>query len=431
MMTNRNGSHESAWGKSLQGLKPAVVLAIMLVPAMAGVQLAQAQTFVPIHSFTGPTSDGQAPLAGVVRDGNGTVYGTTYQGGAFYGGGVFRVTKSGSESLLYSFQSSNDGSGPRGGLVRDAATGTLYGTTQSGGNTTNCSGGCGTVFELKPHSSGWQESVIYSFLGGKKDGCFPMGDLFRDKAGNLYGTAGICGTEGFGIVFKLTPKAGGKWKETVLYNFLGGSDGGYATGGVIMDPKGNNLYGVTSQGGTGDCGGYGCGVVYKLSKSGKNYQVLYNFAGGTTDGCLIESTETPAMDSAGNLYGTTDHCGASNYGNVWELIKKDNYAESVLYNFAGGATDGANPYVGVILDAKGNLFGDTTAGGTYNGGTVFSLKPNKGGWTEKVLHSFAVSDGQYPAGVLLLHAGHFYGTAAIAGNSNCTGGCGTVWELTP
>jgi len=144
-----------------------------------------------------------------------------------------------------------------------------------------------------------------------------------------------------------------------VHSFAGyPSDGANPTmAGVVMDKDGN-LYGVTYFGGRGaGCPG-GCGTLYKLSKSGR-YMVLHSFTGGKKDGCWPYGT--PVKDANGNLYGTAVACGPSNAGIVWRVNKKG--TETVLHNFAGGSSDGAYPEAGVIIDAQGNLYGDTTGGG--------------------------------------------------------------------
>jgi len=185
-----------------------------------------------------------------------------------------------------------------------------------------------------------------------------------------------------------------------------------------MDNNGA-LYGVAQYGGTSNEG-----VVYKLSKSGA-LRVLYSFAGGTTDGC--NPYGTPAMDSLGSLYGTAGACGSSNMGIVWKVSKKG--SEKVLHSFAGGTTDGADPIAGVILDAKGNLYGDTQYGGgtgCFGAGCGTVYKVSKTG-TLTLLHIFAGSEGALPfGGVIRDTKGNLYGTAFLGGSADW----GTVWEIT-
>jgi len=378
----------------------ALTLGVILALGLATAQSALAQTFTVLYAFTG-SSDGGYPYAGLVRDAAGNLYGTTFSGGASNYGVVFKLAGT-TETVLHSFAGGNDGIYSYAGLIRDSR-GNLYGTTYEGGST-----GYGTVFKV---NSNGIETVLYTFAGGTADGCYPAGGLLRDKAGNLYGTTGYCGASDVGTVFKLS-KSG---KETVLHSFAGGSsDGAYpAFTSLIMAKKGK-LYGVTEDGGTG-----GEGVLYVLNSSG-TLTLLHSFTGGTADGCY--PLGTPAMDKHGNLYGTTEGCGASDLGLVWKVSKKG--TETLLHSFAGGASDGAAPLSSVILDAKGNLFGDTQEGGASGVGTVYELS-KKG--TLIVLHSFSGSDGDYLFGGVIQDAkGNLYGTAPEGGSS----GYGTVWKIT-
>jgi uncharacterized repeat protein (TIGR03803 family) len=365
----------------------------------------QAQTFKVVYNFTG-SSDGGSPYGSLVRDTAGNLYGTTEADGTSGAGTVFKV-KGGTYTVLYSFKGGSDGANPYVGVIRDAA-GNLYGTTANGG-----ASGLGTVFKLTKTGN---EKVLHSFAGGS-DGCYPYGGLLRDAAGNLYGTTEVCGASGVGTVFKLTNTG----KETVLHSFAGGSSDGEFPSftSLLMDSSGN-LYGVAEQGGTDNQG-----VVYKLSKNGK-LKVLHSFAGGTSDGCDVFGT--PVMDAVGNLYGTANACGSAHVGIVWKVSQKGK--ETVLHNFAAGSSDGAEPIAGVIMDAKGNLYGDTYQGGSANLGTVYKL--NKNG-TLTLLHTFTGSDGDYPYSGLVRDATeNLYGTTLHGGRGQqCQNGCGTVWKLKP
>ncbi|HXM19869.1 MAG TPA: choice-of-anchor tandem repeat GloVer-containing protein [Terriglobales bacterium] len=381
--------------------------------AILAVTLIEASTWAAprekvLYSFGRQGGDG---LYSVIFDASGNFYGTTYFGGAFNAGTVFEVMHKASggwtEKNLFDFSDGAEGAYPSAGLTVDVA-GNLYGPTYAGG-----AHGVGTVFEL---SKTRKESLRYSFAGGT-DGCYPFGALLVDKADNLYGTTLNCGTSGYGTVFKLS-KSG---KETVLHSFAGGSsDGEYPFSTSLLMDKNGNLYGVTKQGGSSNEG-----VVYKLSTGGK-LTVLHSFAGGTRDGCIPYGTL--AMDKQGNLYGTTTGCGSSSDGIVWRVSNKG--AEIVLHNFTGNASDGAGPLAGVVMDAKGNLYGTTFTGGAYNYGTVFEVTPKAGGsWTEQVLHSFGNGhDGVSPqAGLIFDASGNIYGTTYAGG----TYGGGTVFEVTP
>jgi uncharacterized repeat protein (TIGR03803 family) len=200
--------------------------------------------------------DGVEPYAGLIRDSTGNLYGTTTSGGPHNSGIVFKLDKTFNETILYSFTGGADGRLPYASLVRDAQ-GNLYGTTYQGGGS-----GMGVVFKLDTTNT---ETVFYSFTGGA-DGGNPEASLFRDKAGNLYGTAAGGGDltcnvgplNGCGVVFKLDTTG----KETVLHTFTG-RDGGNPSARLIRDSAGN-FYGTTAYGnGSTVCGG-GCGVVFKL-----------------------------------------------------------------------------------------------------------------------------------------------------------------------
>ena len=217
-------------------------------------------------------------------------------------------------------------------------------------------------------------------------------------------------------------KVTGKGKEIVLHSFTGGADGANPESSLVMDVAGN-LYGTTIAGGAS-----GAGTVFKIGAKGRE-TVLYSFT-GQADGAKPEAAL--AMDAAGNLYGTTTAGGSNGNGTVFKLTvpKKANgkWKEKVLYSFGSG-TDGTTPVSGVTLDSKGNIYGTASAGGSYGFGTVFELTLSKSGWTESILHDFQnSSDGAVPyAGLIFDKSGNLYGAATEGG----TGGGGTVFELMP
>jgi uncharacterized repeat protein (TIGR03803 family) len=282
-----------------------------------------------IYSFTGK-SDGRHPFAGLVFDSSGNLYSTTGFGGNHAMGTVFRLTPhpdgSWTESVLHSFTGRSDGGGPLGGLILDGS-GNLYGTTTTGGNSTNCGNvGCGVVFQLTANQDGtWKETVLHHFDGivGRGDGIQPYAGLVFDTAGNLYGTTLQGGSSAnLGTVFELIPKAGGKWAERVLYRFTGRKHGAEPFAGLIIDASGN-LYGTTQVGGNlSACEPFGCGVVYKLapnSHGGWHQTPLWLFGDHPGD-CPLAGL---VFDTLGNLYGTTsgDSCSgrAMNFGSVFEI----------------------------------------------------------------------------------------------------------------
>ncbi len=192
--------------------------------------------------------DGALPAAGLLADASGTLYGTAELGGVcsiepLYGCGVaFKLMPSSSGytfSLIYTFKGGGDGRLPLAGLIADGS-GALYGTTQYGGSAND-----GTVFKLTPSASGYSESVLYAFAGGS-DGALPVACLTSDKRGALYGTTSSGGAANSGTIFELDRSASG-YSERVLHTFLG-SDGADPVAGLIVGKTGT-LYGTTQSGG--------------------------------------------------------------------------------------------------------------------------------------------------------------------------------------
>jgi uncharacterized repeat protein (TIGR03803 family) len=359
-----------------------------------------------VYSFHGG-DDGENPVGNLTFDSAGNIYGVTNAGGSpeCGCGTVFKlapVSDGWKESVLYRFdytKTYQDGVFPDAGVIIDAA-GNLYGTTPNGGN--GCPYSCGTVYEVSPNADGdWKETILYNFKGGAPfnpadDGMLPASPLVMDTKGNLYGTtpwggsntAASCGSEptGCGVVFELSPNGSGGWTESVIHDFESGNgDGFHPVKGLTIDASGN-LYGTTQWGGLNNCdSGQYCGIVFELSPS----------AGG-----------------------------------VW--------TETVLRNFSNKY--GFSPLAGLTLDSAGNLYGTTEFGGLYGWGTLFELSPTSDGWTETILHSFGNgTDGQEPDTSLVLDtSGDLYG-GTYGGGVNMTGtcsaspyvGCGTVYKITP
>jgi uncharacterized repeat protein (TIGR03803 family) len=258
-----------------------------------------------LHDFNCGPVDGCYPIAGLVMDAKGNLYGTTLLGGTASCdcGTVFSLTGPGkeTEAILHSFSGPPDGSEPWAALViqNDA----LYGTTYSGGTGTLCTSGCGTVFRI--NSSG-EETVVYNFSGGS-DGSGPKGALISDLDGNLYGTTTAGGAYGHGTVFKLAPTG----KESLLYSFTGEADGAGPVGPLLIDKHGN-LYGVAAGGGNSSCQ---CGTVFELQANGTE-RTLHTFGSGT-DGQFPNGGLS--VDEDKNLYGTTSAGGGFGYGIVFKI----------------------------------------------------------------------------------------------------------------
>jgi uncharacterized repeat protein (TIGR03803 family) len=392
-----------------------------------------------LYSFTG-LSDGSMPVAPLIFDASGNLYGTTGYGGTSSNGVVFEFTPNAqgtwSESVLYNFAGGTDGSTPGSPLIFDSA-GNLYGTTYRGGGFT---GGAGTVFELKPNGNGaWTESILYRFGITNSDGLYPSGVIF-DDAGNLYGTTSAggntgCYNTGCGVAFRLSPNSGGQWTESILHTFTGGADGGNPYAGVIFDHAGN-FYGTTAYGGLANLG-----AVFKLSqRTGGSFteKTLYWFPG--TGGWFPAGNLI--ADGAGNFYGTAERGGLYQNGAVFKLSPNSHggWTSSLIYNFKG-VPDGSGPVGSLVFDTAGNLYGASGGGGTgvcgafVGCGTVFKLSPGSGQWTETVLHSFTGgADGTFPYAGVTFSGGNLFGTTYLGGGngSGCKYlGCGVIYEMSP
>lgn len=436
-------------------LLPVRRIAVLIAVLLTGSVALTAQSEATLYRFHAE-SDGDNPLAGMVADSLGNLYGTAsdYSTG---GGTIFEMSPpapggSWTYTILYNLNTATDGGIPWASLIRDAS-GNLYGTAAEGSTA-----GCGTVFELTPPSvsgAAWTFNLLYSFAG-RTDGCFPQASLTMDSVGNLYGTTangGSCtGGSGcnVGIVFELSPPVitGGAWTETVLYRF-GSShrdDGAVPIAGVVFDERGI-LYGTTFYGGSSDLG-----TVFALqppSAPGGTWteHTLYSFS-GTTDGSDPGSPLT--SDGHGNFYSTTadgaengESCGGPNCGHVYEMSPPTSagnpWTQTTIWAFTGGS-DGSGPYDAVIRDSAGNLYG-TAAFNGVGGGTVFKLIPPAvagGAWTEDTLYQFTFGlGGTRPWGnVVFGKGGRLYGTTFTDGIQKCShsfgdGGCGTVFELQP
>ncbi|HEV3082950.1 MAG TPA: choice-of-anchor tandem repeat GloVer-containing protein, partial [Gemmataceae bacterium] len=312
-------------------------------------------TITTLASFTGTIRAN--PLAGLIMDSSGNLYGTAGQGP--YGGTVFELAKgTGTITTL-----ARTGAEPVSALIMDGS-GNLYGTTANGGY--------GSVFEL-PHGIP-RIFTLANFSG--PNGAYPEAGLIMDSSGNLYGTTEQGGPHwspgynlyGFGTVFEL---AHGSHNITTLASF-NDTDGANPRAGLIMDSSGN-LYGTAAFGGNG--GGIhstsdpGDGTVFEVAKGSGMITTLASFNvfnGANPFAGLI-------MDSSGNLYGTTAFGGMNlsyygpSGGTVFELAKGSGTI-TTLAEFNG--TDGEAPEAGLIMDSSGNLYGTTLEGGVDWTGTV-------------------------------------------------------------
>ena len=417
---------------------------VKLVATVAVISLllsaASAQTFQPLFTFSN-SAFGSSPIntGSLAFDGSGNLYGTTLYGGTPPKGGsvagtVFEVSSNGKETVLYSFGGPGDGANPYGGVALDASAQNIYGTTLGGGS---C--GSGTVFRLTRSGSEWKEAILHSFCGNK-DGSSPNAGVLLDpgKRGccSLYGTTETGGTYGFGTVFGIS--SSGKYQVIHSFCRINCTDGNLPEGGLILDKSGN-LYGMTSGGGSNSLG-----TVFEISRSGSNWTetVLYNFC--SLSGCLDGDSPFYAsltIKADGTIFGVTYGGGASNNGTVFQLVGSgSNWTETVLHSFQGGDADGAQPKGTLAIDSAGNLWGTTHEGGpgpcnNLGCGTVFELAFENGRWSETVLYDFqGKGDGAYPESGLVLDksSGKLYGaTKWTTQNCDQQSGCGVIYDVHP
>ena len=282
--------------------------------------------------------------------------------------------------------------------------------------------------DAAPPGTHYKYKALYEFCDSSSCPDIPNGDLIFDATGNLYGTTleggdPACGL-GCGTVFQLSPRADGVWKLTTIFKF-DGKDGAYPAAGLVMDAAGN-LYGTTSRD-----NGLGDGTVFKLSprKDGTwKFATILTFTGENGN----DPEARLILDAAGNLYGTTTAggdpaCDGNGCGTVFQLSPAANGKWKLTTLFEFNSADGANPYAALIFDAAGNLYGTASSGGKFGEGTVFKLSAGKGGaWTRTTLFNFNGADGAGPRGSVVFDAAsNLYGTTVGGGGS----GFGTVFKL--
>jgi len=358
-------------------------------------RLAPAITFNPL-------SNGSGPFGGLIEDGSGNFFGTTYANSFFDigSGTVFEVLAgSGTITTLASLNYSTSGLGPEGNLVEDSS-GNLFGTASYGG-----ANGGGTIFEVAAGSH--TATAIASFNGA--NGANPEAGLVEDSNGDLFGTTCNGGAYGEGTVFEVVAGSG---TITTLASF-NGTDGAGPQAGLVEDSSGN-LFGTTTQGGA-----RGGGTVFEVAAGSNTITNLASFTSGyNSRGGLVE-------DNSGNFFGTTAYGGASNAGTVFEMAAGSGTI-TTLATFNG--TNGANPVGTLVEDSSGNLFGTTYVGGVSNGGTVFEVAAGSGTITTLAQFDGTGEYGGYSpeAGLVEDSSGNLFGTTGYGGPNYD----GTVFELT-
>jgi len=446
--------HSSFFPNATAALALLCIVGFACAPALA------ASSYTTVYNFQ---PDNPGPFSPLVADSAGNFYGVAAGPGAENGtnnGIVFELSPPAQEggswttTTIFTFNGTSDGNLPESGLVIDGK-GNLFGTTFGGGSGTCTLGGanvgCGVVFELSQSGGTWSETVLYDFQGGK-DGRNPQySPMTFDAAGNLYGTTIFGGGKacslhvGCGVLFKLAPPkdGGSSWTESVLHRFT--KKQGTSPQGSLLYLSGL-LYGMTSGGGANNAG-----TAYQSTLKGK-VTVINNFDGGA--GGSDNFPGGLVADASGSLYGFTYGGGSSNYGTVFKLTPSGGtWSETVLYTFTGMA-DGGNPVGAPALDKSGKIYGNTQSGGNsaycgftsqQNGcGVVFKVESSGANFKETVLHTFtdgttpSADDGAFPAGGLMIGKnGALFGATQIGGTGACYSGkgsdlgCGTAFSVAP
>jgi uncharacterized repeat protein (TIGR03803 family) len=428
-----------------------MVFLLFAVMGLAMVTVAPGQSraanLMPLYSFCAlpNCADGGHPIAALLADANGNLFGTTFVGGTNGGGTVFEIPKTDggyatTPTILVSFcalPKCADGANPAGALIADA-NGNLFGTTVNGGANNAFGNGGGTVFEIAKTRSGYATTpttlVSFCALPNCADGLNPGAALILDANGNLFGTTIEGGSNAVnpgGTVFEI-PKTyrGYATTPTTLVSFCAlpnCADGSSPQAALILDANGN-LFGTTAFGGANVGDSNPGGTVFEIPKTHRGYAttptilVNFNFADGA------EPQAALILDAYGNLFGTTASGGANVGGTVFEIPKTHRgYATTptILVNFNGA--DGAGPHAALIADGNGNLFGTTASGGASESGTVFEIPKTHRGYatTPTILVNF--NDGDQPEAALIADGnGNLLGTTALGG-ANLEG---TVFEIT-
>ncbi len=354
------------------------------------------QTLANLWVFGSGGGQAYFPFESLVQATDGNFYGTLGSGGASNDGAVFRITPSGTLTNLHSFTGS-DGAFPAAELVQ-GSDGNFYGTAAAGGTSTNCGGGCGTVFQITPTGT---LTNLHSFTG--LDGYNPQAALVEGSNGNFYGTTYSGGANGSGTVFMISTTGA----LTNLYSFSG-PDGAHPYAGLLLASDGN-FYGTTYSGGAS-----GAGTVFRVTPTGTTN--LHSFTG--PDGARPQAALVEGTDS--NFYGTTYGGGTIGSGTVFRITTSGTLTN--LHSFSG--PDGANPWAALVQGSDGNFYGTTYKGGANSDGAIFRITPS-GSLTN--LHTFTDgTDGAFPQDSLIQGTdGNFYGTTVFGGTNDV----GTVFKL--
>lgn len=357
-----------------------------------------------VLSFAGGSS-GETPNTKLISDSSGDLFGTTESGGTSNDGTVFELVKTGkkySETVLHSFGGS-DGVNPEGTLLLNAS-GVIYGTTAQGGS---ASCGCGVIFSLTPKSGGYTYAVLYQFAGGS-DGANPMAGLINLSNGTMYGTTEYggnlsCATSGCGTIFQYDTTHG--YAQDAQLN---SSVGVFPVAPLTAIVCGSScsltgLVGVGTQGGSGSCTGGGCGTIFEADKVGSSWVVslAYSFGSQNGDGSDPQSPLTQVAEYPPAFVGATRTGGGScNCGTIYYTRRPSTgtWAETVLHQFVSGTGDGQYPVGNLVVDSSQAVLGNTYAGGTTGVGTAFGVTYTGSGSSpqEGVIYNYSSATGSMP-----------------------------------
>ncbi len=345
----------------------------------------QAQ-FTVLHTFTGPTTDGEQPWGSLILKGT-TLYGMSLYGGASNAGAIFKISVEGTGfALIHSFVGgASDGKNPYGSLK--LYNGKLYGMTYAGG-----ASDLGVIFRINADGTGFQ--VLHSFTAGATDGALPFGSLVV-YGGKFYGLTYRGGSGGAGTIFKIDTNGSG---FKLLHSFTAGAaDGADPRGSLKL--VGTKLYGMTAVGGVSNLG-----TIFRISPSGAGFGLLHSFAGATSDGSYPWTSSLVASGST--LYGMTSSGGTLDRGTIFK-INTSGAGFALLHSFSIETTDGTSPVSSLIFGGT-KLYGMTQVGGAGYYGTIFQINTN--GTDFELLHSFDFDAGAYPYGDLIRKVSTKYGT---------------------
>lgn len=340
---------------------------------------------------------GESPVGSLVKESDGNLYGMTPKGGTYNSGSIFRISTSGTMTILKQFNIDIDGGYPKGSLIQ-AKDGAFYGTTESGGPKNG-----GVLFKI---TSDGQYTVLYS-MSVNTEGGRPSGRLLQASDGYFYGVNRSGGSTGYGTIFRWKPDG----TYTVLKTFNYATDGGNCYGGLIQGTD-SALYGMTRYGGT-----YGYGTIFRIAKDGSSFKVLKQL-NRATDAAYPTGDLIQAKD--GYLYGLASSGIA--YNGVAFKLKMDGTAFAVVHQFAPAA-EGGNPAGSLVQASDGNFYGTLSAASGYSG-SVFKMTSS--GATSPVKKLTSATEGEGPVSNLVqMPDGYLYGTAQYGGKN----GDGTIFKV--